>query len=61
MAAFAFNASAIVKRYVQETGSGWVQALTDPAAGHELFLTRVGRVEVIAAVTRRSRAVFHPA
>ena len=60
MAAFAFDASAIVKRYIQETGSGWIQALADPAAGHEVFLTRVGRVEVTAAVTRRSRGGLLP-
>jgi uncharacterized protein len=55
MAAFIFDASAIVKRYVTEIGTGWVQALTDPAAGHEIFLTRITRVEVTAAVTRRGR------
>ena len=60
MAAFAFDASAIAKRYMLETGSRWVQALTDPAAGHEVFLTRIGRVEVTAAVTRRSRGGLLP-
>lgn len=53
MAAFIFDASAIVKRYVQEVGTGWVQALTSPTAGHELFLSRITRVEVTATVTRR--------
>ena len=60
MAAFAFDPSAIVKRYVQKTGSGYVQSLADPAAGHELFLTRISRVEVTAAVTRRSRGGVSP-
>jgi predicted nucleic acid-binding protein len=55
MAAFIFDASAIVKRYVQEVGTGWVQALSAPAAGHELFLSRVTRVEVTATITRRGR------
>ena len=55
MAALIFDASAIVKRYLTESGSGWVQGLTDPAAAHEVFLTRITRVEVIAAVARRGR------
>jgi predicted nucleic acid-binding protein len=55
MAAFIFDASAIVKRYVTEIGTAWVRMLTDPAAGHEIFLTRITRVEVTAAVTRRGR------
>jgi uncharacterized protein len=50
-----FDASAIVKRYLAEIGSGWVHGLAAPAAAHELFLTRIGQVEVIAAVTRRAR------
>jgi predicted nucleic acid-binding protein len=55
MAAFFCDASGIVKRYVQEIGTTWVQALADPAAGHVLFLARITRVEVTAAVTRRVR------
>ena len=55
MAAFIFDASGIVKRYVQETGTSWVRALTDPAKGHEIYLSRIIRVEVTAAVIRRSR------
>ena len=62
MAAFIFDASAIVKRYLKETGSHWVHGLTSPAASHEIFLTRIGRVEVVAAVTRRGRGnVIAPA
>ena len=41
MAAFIFDASGIVKRYLTEIGSAWVQGLTDPAAAHEVFLTRL--------------------
>ena len=55
MAAFIFDASAIVKRYIQEIGTAWVHSLADPAASNELFLTRIGRVEVSAAIVRRGR------
>ena len=55
MAAFIFDASGIVKRYIQEVGMGWVHSLADPAASNELFLTRIARVEVTAAIVRRGR------
>lgn len=55
MAAFFCDASGIVKRYVPEIGTAWVQALADPTAAHELFLARITRVEVTAAIARRSR------
>jgi uncharacterized protein len=61
VAAFLFDASAIVKRYLTEIGSGWIRGLADPAALHELFLTRIARVEVVAAVTRRGRGNVIPA
>ena len=53
MAAFIFDASGIVKRYMREIGTAWVQGLADPAASNELFLTRIARVEVTAAIARR--------
>ena len=61
MAAFICDASGIVKRYLTEIGSGWVQGLTDPNASHELFLTRLTRVEIVAAITRRIRGGPLPA
>jgi predicted nucleic acid-binding protein len=60
VAAFIFDASAIVKRYLKEIGSGRIHGLAAPVAGHELFLTRIGRVEVIAAVARRARGNVIP-
>ena len=33
MAVYFFDSSALVKRYAQETGSAWVEILTDPQAG----------------------------
>ena len=55
MAVYFLDTSAVVKRYIQETGTAWVQALTAPAAGHSLFLVRITLVETVAAVTRRQR------
>ncbi len=55
MAAYFLDTSTVVKRYVQETGTLWVQALTDQAAGHFLFVARVIDVEMTAAIARRRR------
>ena len=45
----------LVKRYVTETGSDWIRALTDPAARNPLVIARVTWVEVLSALARRQR------
>jgi predicted nucleic acid-binding protein len=50
-----FDSSAIVKRYLIETGTGWVGSITDLAAGNKVYLARVTLVEVISAITRKAR------
>lgn len=55
MAVYFFDSSALVKRYAQETGSEWILALTEPAAGHSLYIARITAVEVVSALTRRQR------
>lgn len=55
MATYFFDSSALAKRYVTETGTTWVQALTDPAAGHNIYMARITLVELVSAITRRRR------
>ena len=55
MAAYFLDTSTVVKRYVQETGTAWVQALADPASGHFLYVARITDVEMTAAIARRRR------
>jgi predicted nucleic acid-binding protein len=55
MAAFYIDSSALVKRYVAETGSGWLIQLADPTTGHDLYTVTLTAPEVIAAVARRAR------
>ncbi len=50
MAVYFIDSSALVKRYVSETGSAFVTDITAPAAGHRLYVARITRVEVIAAL-----------
>ena len=56
MALYFFDSSALVKRYANETGSGWGLGLLSPAAGHRLYIARISGVEVVSAITRRERA-----
>lgn len=55
MPAYFFDTSALVKRYVHEIGSTWVEAVTDPANGNAIYILCVTEVEVTSAITRRQR------
>jgi predicted nucleic acid-binding protein len=55
VAAYFLDASALVKRYVMETGTLWVTGLLDPAARNRLYIARITGAEVTAALTRRER------
>ena len=53
MAGFFCDSSAIVKRYVNEIGSNFVDNLADLKSGNVILLARITRVEVTAAIARR--------
>lgn len=55
MAVYFFDSSAVVKHYVQETGTQWVTSIVNPAAGNDLYLARITGVEVVSALVRRGR------
>ncbi|HEX8202862.1 MAG TPA: type II toxin-antitoxin system VapC family toxin [Isosphaeraceae bacterium] len=55
MAIYFFDTSALVKRYVNEVGSAWVDGLIDPAAGHSARVASITGVEVVSAIARRER------
>ena len=55
MTDYYLDSSALVKRYVVETGSAWVSSLFDFALNNEIFIGAVTSVEIIAAITRRTR------
>lgn len=55
MSIYFFDSSAIVKRYVKETGTSWVIGITNPAKGDGLYVARISGAEVVSAITRRSR------
>ena len=53
MAAYFFDSSAIVKRYVNERGSAWVAATTDPTGGARVYVAAITGVEVVAVFARK--------
>ena len=55
MADYYFDSSALVKRYVNETGSNWICGLFDPGLRHEAFIAAITSVEIVAAIVRRAR------
>ncbi len=55
MATLFFDSSGLVKRYIAETGTAWIQSLNAPAVGHDRVIAQITGPEMIAAVTRRLR------
>lgn len=56
MSDFYLDSSAVAKRYLVETGTTWIRALTDPTASHTIWLAEITQVEVAAALAARHRA-----
>ena len=55
MTAYYLDTSALIKRYVSETGSGWIQNLFQPDIGHFFTTSRLTMPEVYSAMARRRR------
>ncbi len=55
MSVYFLDSSALVKRYVTETGSTWIQTLAAPGAQNSLIIARITWVEVLSALARRQR------
>jgi len=55
------DSSALVKRYVNETGSDWVRAVCDPESGNVIALAHIGLVEIAAALAMKNRQSVLPA
>lgn len=50
-----FDSSALVKRYVAETGTDWIRRLSSPEAGNILYTARMSGAEITAALFRKTR------
>ena len=49
------DSSALVKRYIRETGSAWIAAITGDIS-NDIYIARLTGVEVMATLARRSKA-----
>ena len=56
MAVYFLDSSALVKRYIRETGSAWVQTLCQQIPPEDLYIARIAGAEVVSAIARRGRA-----
>jgi uncharacterized protein len=56
VAALYFDPSALVKRYIWETGTAWVEQSVDPGAGNEPFVSALAGPEMVATLVRRARS-----
>lgn len=55
MATFFCDTSALVKRYVSETGSAWLTATLHPSLKHRIYIAQITIVEIVSAITRREK------
>jgi predicted nucleic acid-binding protein len=53
--AYFLDSSALLKRYLSEIGTAWVQSLTAKASGNILLISRITSVEIFSAIARRQR------
>lgn len=49
------DSSALVKRYVPETGSAWVQSIANTSVGNLIAIAQITWVEVLSALSHRRR------
>lgn len=55
MTTYFMDSSGIVKRYAEEIGTRWIQALCDVQSSHTMAIAQIGIVEVAAALARKRR------
>lgn len=55
MTVYFFDSSALVKRYVTETGTTWVRSITLSSANNVIFIAQIAPVETVSAFSRRIR------
>jgi predicted nucleic acid-binding protein len=53
--AYFLDSSALLKRYVHEVGTAWIQSIADPQNQNLLIIAHIAWVEICSAVARRQR------
>jgi len=60
VAIYFFDSSALVKRYAAESGSTWVEQVTDPKSGNKIYISTITGVELVSALMRKVRSTQSP-
>ena len=55
MGTYFLDTSAVVKRYIVETGSEWVTTLCRPLSNHTIIISQATLVEAVAAICRKAK------
>lgn len=55
MTTYFFDSSALVKRYIRETGTAWVHGVISASVRHSLYISQITPVEIMSSVNRRHR------
>ncbi len=55
MTVYFWDASALIKRYITETGTPWVRSVIAPSTGNTAIIAHVTSVEFASALARRLR------
>lgn len=55
MSSYFLDTSVLLKRYVVESGTTWVQNIILPSAGHAIIIAQIAPIEIISAVSRQKR------
>jgi predicted nucleic acid-binding protein len=50
-----FDSSALIKRYIPETGTAWVQAIAAPRGGNTVVIAQITQIEIVSGAMRRVR------
>lgn len=53
MSAYFCDTSAIIKRYIKEKGSQFVESIADLKSGNKIFLAQIAQVEIAAAIAHK--------
>lgn len=53
--AYFLDSSALLKRYVPEVGTAWIQSIADPQNQNLLIVAHIAWVEICSALARRQR------
>lgn len=61
MTHYFMDTSALIKRYVREVGTPWIQSITTRSARNIIFIAHITQAEVVSGAMRRKREGTIPA